>query len=92
MVEDLFRKVYFPTEPISVGHVTAVHGILLSLFKEFTRFKDPVAEKYDLSQYMAICQRNLAVCFESYEILVVPSLENVLSLILAVSALYSHTV
>ncbi|KAL4878830.1 hypothetical protein BJY04DRAFT_194691 [Aspergillus karnatakaensis] len=84
MVEDLFRKVYFPTEPISIGHVTAVHGILLSLFKEFIGLKDPIAEKYDLSQYMSICQQNLALCFESYEILVVPSLENILSLILAV--------
>ncbi|KAL5335380.1 hypothetical protein BJX70DRAFT_390670 [Aspergillus crustosus] len=84
MVEDLFRRVYFPTEPISIGHVTAVHGILLSLFKEFTGLKDPIAEKYDLSQYMKVCQQNLTVCFESYEILVVPSLENIVSLILAV--------
>ncbi|KAL4787931.1 hypothetical protein BJX76DRAFT_249584 [Aspergillus varians] len=84
LVEDLFRKVYFPTEPLSVGHVTAMHGILLSLLKEFIGLKHPLTEKYDLSSHLANCERNFNTGLETYEILVVPSFENILSLTLAV--------
>ncbi|KAJ0418976.1 hypothetical protein BJY00DRAFT_172326 [Aspergillus carlsbadensis] len=84
MVEDLFRKVYFPTEPLSVGHVTAMHGILLCLLKEFIAFKDPLAEKYDLPSYMPTIEKNFSAGLETYEMLAVPSFENVLSLVLAV--------
>ncbi|KAL2819148.1 hypothetical protein BJX63DRAFT_382501 [Aspergillus granulosus] len=84
LVEDLFRKVYFPTEPLSVGHVTAMHGILLSLLKEFIGLKDPLAEKYDLPSYIPIVEKNFNAGLETYEILAVPSFENVLSLLLAV--------
>ncbi|KAL4923484.1 Zn(II)2Cys6 transcription factor [Aspergillus undulatus] len=84
MVEDLFRKVYFPTEPLTIGHVTAMHGILLSLLKEFIGLKDPLAEKYDLSTYLPACEKNFNLGMETYEILVVPSFENVLSVLLAV--------
>ncbi|KAL2829642.1 hypothetical protein BJY01DRAFT_227761 [Aspergillus pseudoustus] len=84
MVEDLFRKVYFPTEPLTIGHVTAMHGILLSLLKEFIGLKDPLAEKYDLPSYMPTVEKNFNAGLETYEILAVPSFENVLSLLLAV--------
>lgn len=84
LVEDLFRKVYFPTETLSVGHITAMHGILLSLLKEFIGLKHPLAEKYNLSQYLETCENNFKTGLETYEILVVPSFENILSLVLAV--------
>ncbi|KAL4944173.1 hypothetical protein BDV06DRAFT_233777 [Aspergillus oleicola] len=84
MVEDLFRKVYFPTEPVSVGHVTAMHGILLSLLKEFIGLKDPLAEKYDLSAHLPLCEKNFSIGMQTYEILVVPSFENILTVLLAV--------
>jgi hypothetical protein len=90
MVEDLFRKVYFPTEPLSVGHVTAMHGILLCLLKEFIAFKDPLAEKYDLPSYMPTIEKNFNAGLETYEMLAVPSFENVLALVLAVRALVSN--
>lgn len=87
LIEDLFRKVYFPTEALSVGHVTAMHGVLLYLLKEFISFKDPLAEKYDLSPHVETCEKNFKAGVETYEILVVPSFENTLSLLLAVSGL-----
>ncbi|KAL4807613.1 hypothetical protein BDV18DRAFT_151590 [Aspergillus unguis] len=84
LVEDLFRRVYFPTETLSVGHVTAMHGILLSLLKEFIGFKHPLAEKHNLSQYLQPCEQNFTTGLERYELLIVPSFENILSLVLAV--------
>ncbi|KAL2862729.1 Zn(II)2Cys6 transcription factor [Aspergillus lucknowensis] len=84
LVEDLFRKVYFPTEPVSIGHFTAAHGILLSLFKEFIGMKDPLTEKYDFSAHLPTCEKNFNAGIETYEILAVPSFENILSVLLAV--------
>ncbi|OJJ65052.1 hypothetical protein ASPSYDRAFT_39849 [Aspergillus sydowii CBS 593.65] len=84
LIEELFRKVYFPTEALSVGHVTAMHGVLFYLLKEFISFKDPLAEKYDLSPHLETCEKNFSAGIETYEILVVPNFENTLSLLLAV--------
>lgn len=64
-----------------------MHGVLFYLLKEFINFKDPLAEKYDLSPHLETCEKNFSAGIETYEILVVPNFENTLSLLLAVSGL-----
>ncbi|KAF2260489.1 hypothetical protein CC78DRAFT_536366 [Lojkania enalia] len=81
-VERLCRKVYFPIEPPSPGHVAAMLGILCNCFKEFIATSDPLLEKYDLKTHLEICEQSFKVGIETFDVLAVPSLENILALTL----------
>jgi hypothetical protein len=62
-----------------------MHGVLFFVLKEMIAFKDPLVEKFDLHSYLAHCEQNFVVGVETYEVLAVPSFENILALIMGVS-------
>ncbi|KAF2966602.1 hypothetical protein GQX73_g6990 [Xylaria multiplex] len=84
LIEDLCRRVCFPTDPVSTGLVNSMHGLLYILLRECLILGDPLAEDYDLKEYISRCGRNFNTGIETYDILAVPSFENVLSLTLGV--------
>lgn len=86
LLESLCQGTYFPISPPSLGHVTAMHGLLYCLLKEFIALQHPLSRKYDLAVSLATCGKNFAAGVETYDIMVVPCFENVLSLTLGVSA------
>ena len=87
LVERLCRDVYFPMAPISSGHLAAMYGILHVLLEEFTIMRNPLCQKYDIKLHATRCEQNFNSIIESYEVLAVPSFENIFALFMGVSEL-----
>ncbi|KAI1368129.1 hypothetical protein F5Y08DRAFT_326165 [Xylaria arbuscula] len=83
-IENICRRVYFPTDPVSTGLTTAMYGLLHFLLKEISILGEPLGTEYDLKTYVTHCKRNFNAGIETYNILVIPSFENILSLTLGV--------
>jgi hypothetical protein len=84
ILETLCQRVYFPMEPVSVGQVTGMHGIIYYILREYVSLSDPICNQYDIKAHMATCERRLRAGLGSVDILSVPSFDNILSLILGV--------
>ncbi|KAE8140310.1 fungal-specific transcription factor domain-containing protein [Aspergillus pseudotamarii] len=82
LVERLCQRVYFPTEPISTGHLAGMHGIILTLLKEFTIMGNPLCQKFDLKAHISTCEQNFNTLVESYDVLAIPSFESIFALIM----------
>lgn len=76
---------YFPTEAVTVSHLTAMHGILYFVLREYTTLSDPLCKDHDLKAHLARCEKNLNVGLEAYDVLAVPSFESILALTMGVS-------
>lgn len=86
LVERLCRDVYFPVGKITVGQVTSMHGILLFLLREYKALDDPLTHEYDIDAQISQCEQNFVAGLETYDILAIPSFENILALVMGVSA------
>ncbi|KAE8161566.1 hypothetical protein BDV40DRAFT_313021 [Aspergillus tamarii] len=82
LVERLCQRVYFPTEPISTGHLAGMHGIILTLLKEFKIMGNPLSQKFDLKAHISTCEQNFNTLVESYDVLAIPSFESIFALIM----------
>lgn len=86
LIEYLCQKVYFPTEPVTLGHITSVNGIMRLLLREFIITEHPLSQEHDLKALKAQAERNFDLGLETFETLTVPSFENVVVLTTAVSS------
>lgn len=87
-LEDLCKKIYFPTEPVSKGETTLLNGLLFYVFAEYCQDADAIASNYPI--YMQLCEKNFVTGLQDYECLVTPTLENIQALLLGVSLLHSE--
>lgn len=62
-----------------------MHGIFFCLLKEYEAMKDPLCQQFDFSAHLAQCEKNLIMGIETYEIMAVPSFDNILGLTMGVS-------
>lgn len=85
LIENICRRVYFPTDPVSTGLVTSMYGLLYFLLRESLMLGEQLGNDYDLKKYVARCKHNFNVGIETYDVLAVPSFDNILSLTLGVS-------
>ncbi|KAK6346168.1 hypothetical protein TWF730_010499 [Orbilia blumenaviensis] len=83
-LERICQAVYFPTEPVSLGQLTTMHGLLLFLLEEYIALNDPILNGWDITAFLSLCQKNLHIGCQSYEILAVPHVDNVKALTLGV--------
>uniref|UniRef100_A0A098DFN8 Xylanolytic transcriptional activator regulatory domain-containing protein n=2 Tax=Gibberella zeae (strain ATCC MYA-4620 / CBS 123657 / FGSC 9075 / NRRL 31084 / PH-1) TaxID=229533 RepID=A0A098DFN8_GIBZE len=84
LIEHLCQKVYFPTEPVTLGHITSVNGIMRLLLREFIITEDPLSKEHDLEALKAQVERNFHLGLETFETVTVPSFENVIAITTAV--------
>ena len=85
LLESLCQKICFPTEPVSIGHITTMHGILYFILREYISLSDPLCQEHDLKTYMEKCEQKLHAGIQTYEVLAVPTFENIFALTLGVS-------
>lgn len=90
LIEHLCQKVYFPTEPVTLGHITSVNGIMRLLLREFIITEDPLSKEHDLEALKAQVERNFHLGLETFETVTVPSFENVIAITTAVSLRCYH--
>lgn len=86
LIEHLCQKVYFPTEPVTLGHITGVNGIMRLLLRELIITEDPLNKEHDLKALKAQAERNFHLGLETFETLTVPSFENVIVINAAVGS------
>jgi hypothetical protein len=89
LIEHLCQRVYFPTEPVTLGHITSVNGIMRLILREFIITKDSLAEEHNLEELKAQAERNFDRGLQTFELMTVPSFENILAITAAVS--YTQT-
>jgi hypothetical protein len=85
LIEYLCQRVYFPTEPVTLGHITSVNGTMRLLLRELIITEDPLNKEHDLKALKAQAERNFHLGLETFEIVTVPSFENVIAITTAVS-------
>ncbi|KAJ5180494.1 fungal-specific transcription factor domain-containing protein [Penicillium capsulatum] len=82
LVERLCQKVYFSTQTVFPGDLAAMHGIFHFAMKEYIAKKDPLCQKVDFEHYAEVCRKSFHTEMESSQVLVVPTLENIIALIM----------
>ncbi|KAJ6263667.1 ABC multidrug transporter MDR5 [Drechslerella dactyloides] len=83
-LEKLCQAVYFPTEPVTLGQLTNMHGLLFFLLQECAAVDDPIMREWDVISFMRICEKNLHIGCQSYEVLAVPTLDNIKALVMGI--------
>lgn len=81
-LETLCQHVYFPSEPVSLGSLTLMYGLLWEQSQYICPEKDPEFSSFELSYWLRLCERNFYAGVESYEVLTSHSLENAQALTL----------
>ncbi|KAH7010958.1 fungal-specific transcription factor domain-containing protein [Macrophomina phaseolina] len=82
-LESLCEKVYFPAASIPPGSLALMHGLLFFTMRDYVTENDSGLSNWDLSTYVDLCERNFHQCLETYESLVIPTLQNIQTLLLA---------
>ncbi|PYH93987.1 hypothetical protein BO71DRAFT_450350 [Aspergillus ellipticus CBS 707.79] len=80
LVESLCQRVYSTSDLASAGDIASMHGVFYFVLKECIAMKDELSQKFDLATYLVQCEQNFIAAIESYEVLAVPSFENILAL------------
>ncbi|KAL2072672.1 hypothetical protein VTL71DRAFT_12015 [Oculimacula yallundae] len=80
LLEELCKKVYFPTRHVSKGEITLMNGLLFYVFGEYGMEGGVPNTSY--LTYAKMCEKNFVAGLQDYDCLVTPSLENIQSLLL----------
>ncbi|KAL4783115.1 hypothetical protein BJX76DRAFT_270097 [Aspergillus varians] len=68
---------------MSSTHLAWTYGVLYFVLREFKSTTNPICQRFDLSEAISLCEKNLNVLLEECRIFSVPSFGNVLALALA---------
>ncbi|RAH65668.1 fungal specific transcription factor domain-containing protein [Aspergillus aculeatinus CBS 121060] len=79
VLEDLCHGVYATSAP-SAGQIASTHGVLLFVLKEYVAMNDDLGQRVDLNAHLHECEHIFVAALEHYEVLVIPSFENILAL------------
>lgn len=85
-LERLSQRIYFPVNAVSTGEYTVFFGLLAFASRELLELDHHAMPEDELRHYHDICQRNFQSGIRSHELIAVPTLENTLALVIAVSA------
>ncbi|KAK4494571.1 hypothetical protein PRZ48_013927 [Zasmidium cellare] len=83
-VEKLCQAAYFPTEPVTLGQLATMHGIMVFLLREWgLRPGMPFPDHFDYAAIMSLCQKNFETAIKTYEVFANPTLDNTKALRIA---------
>ncbi|PWY83839.1 hypothetical protein BO94DRAFT_599265 [Aspergillus sclerotioniger CBS 115572] len=80
LVENLCQSGYSITRQASVGQIASMHGVLFFVVKELIVMNAQLCQSFDLFIHLAHCEQIFIAAIETYDVLVVPSFENILAL------------
>ncbi|KAL4887665.1 hypothetical protein BJY04DRAFT_225557 [Aspergillus karnatakaensis] len=80
LFESLCQNVYSKTSRTSVGQIASMHGVLSFVLKELIAVNDELSRQFDLKAQLDQCEKIFTTAIETYEVLAVPSYENILAL------------
>ncbi len=85
ILKSLCQRIYFPVDPVSVGDLTLLNGMLFFALWEIQLRSDHDLDPQEVAQYRVICDANFRNGVESAEIAAVATYEHTLTLSIAVS-------
>ncbi|OAX81844.1 hypothetical protein ACJ72_03809 [Emergomyces africanus] len=83
-VERLCQKIYFPSEPITAGSITLMHGLLYFIIRDYIHIRDTSLSHSDCTLYADMCEKRFLLGLKSYDMFVSPTLEKVQALLIGV--------
>ena len=84
---EICKKVFFPTEPYTLGQYALAMAGLHILFSEFKDLAESAQQSEMLEKCADVCGTNFIVALSKYPLLVPPTLENIQTMFIAVSYL-----
>ena len=81
---EICQKVFFATEPYTLGHFALAMGGLHILFSEFKDAAESQQQAETLGKCAETCGTNFVIALSKYPLLVPPTLENIQVMFLAV--------
>lgn len=85
-IERLCQSVYLPFQPASPGSTALMHGLIYFILRDLMHDNDPIVEQHDCVSYLNFCEQRFSNSLSTYEVLSIPTLENIQILLLGVSA------
>jgi len=79
-LEKLCQSIYFPTEILSPGAITLMHGLIYFCIDDFMKEHDSFTKEHDCSTYRQHSGDAFAVALAQYDTLAIPTLENIQAL------------
>ncbi|PGH36814.1 hypothetical protein GX50_00271 [[Emmonsia] crescens] len=83
-IERLCQKIYFPSEPITAGSITLMHGLLYFIIRDYIHIGDTSLTHSDCALYADMCEKSFVSGLKTYDMLVSPTLEKVQALLIGV--------
>ena len=83
-LERICQAVYFPTDPVALGRLTTMHGLIYYILLEYKHSEDAFLDEFDATTYIVLAQRNFHIGLETYDVLNTPTYDNISALILGV--------
>lgn len=84
LIKTLCQRVYFPVDPVSIGDLTLLNGVMFYALWEMQLRNDHDLDPLDIARYKGICDANFRAGVEVAEIAAVATYEHTLALNLAV--------
>ena len=84
---EVCQKVFFATEPYTLGHYALAMGGLHVLFSEYKDAAESSQQAEAFGKCADLCGMNFVIAISKYPLLVPPTLENIQALFIAVGYL-----
>ncbi|KAL2679195.1 hypothetical protein Neosp_009958 [[Neocosmospora] mangrovei] len=81
-IEKLCRRIYFPLDSVSAADVTLLNGMLSVVLRELDNIEDSEITSEEITRYQSICESQFQTGLEVYEVMAMPTRENVMILVI----------
>ncbi|KAH7268663.1 hypothetical protein B0J15DRAFT_486866 [Fusarium solani] len=81
-IEKLCRRIYFPLDSVSAAEVTLLNGMLSVVLRELDNIEDSEITSEEITRYQRICESQFQTGLEVYEVMAMPTRENVMILVI----------
>ncbi|RSM01239.1 hypothetical protein CEP52_008674 [Fusarium oligoseptatum] len=81
-IEKLCRRIYFPLDSVSAAEVTLLNGMLSVVLRELDNIDDSEITSEEITRYQSICESQFQTGLEVYEVMAMPTRENVMILVI----------
>ncbi|KAF7595392.1 hypothetical protein BBP40_006386 [Aspergillus hancockii] len=83
-VESLCQSIYFPLNPVPVGSLTLLYGLLYYIIRDYLHEGHPDLSRFDLSSIAKLCEHRFYSGLNSYEMIADPTIEKIQALLIGI--------
>ncbi|KAB8069549.1 C6 transcription factor [Aspergillus leporis] len=83
-VESLCQSIYFPLNPVPIGSLTLLYGLLYYIIRDYLHEGHSDLSQFDLSSSANLCERRFYSGLNSYEMMADPTIEKIQALLIGI--------